>query len=165
MNKKNVKDRALYNKVNTTCHGGKKYHGNEEDYNRGSTKEKNISKQKKMKSGKQHHGLNYNPLYSYLRKHVGEKWSTLHSDIMPRLPSHLKDNPLDYAVLSFKDYSALSDDEKTNCTFRTNEATFHSKMYVDENDLLQFISPTLTINDLKASCNCCTHTLNGKVFK
>lgn len=156
--RKIFEEKPLYRKVNTTCHGGKVYHGNNSKYHRG----KKQDSKDKMKSGQQHHGLDYSPLFGYLRKNVGNKWSELYQKIISRLPSNLKENPLNFSVLSYKDYLNMHEMDKVQETFKFGESSIHSLMYIDENDLLQFVNPDLKVEDMKAPCACCTHTFNGK---
>lgn len=160
--RKEFKEKPLYRKVNTTCHGGKMYHGNHEEYERGT---KQTKKQKsKMKGGQQHHGLDYSPLFGFLRKNVGKKWSELHPKIITRLPSEMRYNPLKFSVLSYKEYLNMYELDEVKEVFGFGESTTHSLMYVDENDLLQFVNPNLTVENMTISCRCCTHTFNGKVI-
>lgn len=155
----NKEIKPLYRKVNTTCHGGKIYHGNNQKYDR--NKKEDLKSKEKMKSGKQNHGLDFSPLYAYLRKNVGKNWNELYSEIKNRLPSYSKYDPLESAVLSYAQYCSLNEDDIKNGYFRDGESSTFSLMYVDESGLLQYVNSNLTVEDFKATCQCCTHTFNG----
>lgn len=47
---------------------------------------------------------------------------------------------------------------------RVGESTYYSSLYVDEKGLLQYVDKTIDHTTLEPSCNCCTHTFNGKRF-
>lgn len=158
--KKNI-DKPLYTKINNTCHGAKKHMIEQKKYNRGKNEPLNL----KSKMVKRNHGIDFTPLFGFLRKNVGKKWDEIHSIILKRLPSNLSyDNPLNYSVLSYDAYLSLNEDDKKNGYFRYGESTTFSQMYIDKNGILQYINPDLTVSDLKATCKCCTHTFNGKII-
>lgn len=162
--RKKFKEKPLYRKVNTTCHGGKLHHGSSsnDEYRRGS--KDSIEKKSKMKSGNQYHGLDFSPLYAYLRKHVGEKWSDIYSKIKPRLPEHSRFDPLESTVLTFQEYTMQKENGRVSEIFGHGESSTHSTLYIDENDILQFVNPNLTAEEIGVSCRCCTHTFNGKLI-
>lgn len=159
-NRKEFKEKPLWTKVNTTCHGGKVYHGNNERYNRG--KKEGADQKSKMKGGQQLHGLDYTPLYGFLRKNVGKLWDEVHSKAIPRLPKDNRFNPFERVVLSHDEWLDLSDEELNKGYFRGGESSYFSQLYVDESGLLKYVNPSLTVNDIPVSCNCCTHSFNGK---
>jgi len=57
----------------------------------------------------------------------------------------------------------MKEDDKKEYV-RTGNSTYFSGMYVEDNGKLQLINPELRAKNMTPSCNCCTHTLNGKVF-
>lgn len=158
----NSKMKPLYRKVNTTCLGGKIYHGNNKKYNRG--KKESIKEKSKMKSGKQYHGLDFSPLYGFLRKNVGQNWSKLHSEIIQRIPKHNKQDPLEDVVISYNEFLEIEEENlKKEGYFRAGESSYYSKFYIDENDNLQYVCKELSVNNIVLSFSNFTNTFNGKV--
>ncbi len=42
------------------------------------------------------------------------------------------------------------------------ESSFYPGLYVDEKGILQQVNPSITRNDVKVTCRCCTHTYIGE---
>lgn len=159
--RKEFKEKPLYSKVNTTCHGGKIHHGNQKEYSR--HKKEDILIKSKMRGGDQNHGLNFSPLYAFLRKNVGKNWNELRSEIKYRIPKKSSRNidPFDGTVLSFKEYQGLTEDELSRPYFGNSESSYHSLLFVDEQGDLQFVNKDFEPEKIKIKCKCCTYTFNS----
>lgn len=146
------KPRPLYRKVNTRTHNVRHGQGGEARWDR-NTKAAQASDAKtgKMRQGLRH-GLDYSPLYKFLLSKVGQDWDAVHSAALARLDH---EDPIWHIV-------ARSETDKRPYV-RTGESSYFSGLYVDHDNRLQLVDPGFTRNDLKPSCGCCTHTLNGQV--
>ena len=102
---------------------------------------------KAMKSGK--YGYDYTPLFRFLLSKVGKKWDDVYSAAVDRL-----DTP--------KPIFWMVELEPKRSIFTFSESTHYHTLTVDENGILVYVDKDATI---KASCPCCTHTLDGKVIK
>lgn len=98
-------------------------------------------------------GLDYTPLFRFLLSKVGSDWNEVFSEAKSRLN---KTEPIYWIV-------ALNENEKEDYK-RIGESSYFSGLYVDKNRKLQLTNPSLQAEDLTPFCDCCTHTLNGKVF-
>lgn len=158
--KSSYEKKPLWRKVNTRTHNVR-HRPYDVKYERGK-KEDDLAKSK-MKSGKKCHGIDLTALYGFLRKNVGKNWDAVKSEALSRLPPEDPRNPyFESVVILFEDYELYTEEEKKYCVFRIGESSYCSTMYVDEDGLLQIVSPNFTAMDLTPSCPCCTHTLNGK---
>ena len=104
--------------------------------------------------GKKQRGLDYTPLYRFLISKVGAQWDEVFSEAKSRLD---KTDPIFTLV-------ALHEHEK-KAIVRTDESTYFSGLFVDEDGLLSFFNPELTAKDMQPSGTCCTHTFNRKLFR
>lgn len=162
--RKNFKEKPLWRKINTTAHGHNFRAG--EKYQRG--KKESIKEKSKMTSSQKFHGLDFSPLFGYLRKNVGKEWDIIYSNVIKRIPKEYTfnngrfTNPIWWGVLKHKEYLGLSDFDKKNGFFISGESSYYSLLYIDENGILQYVSPDLSVEDIKPTCTCCTHTFNGK---
>lgn len=143
LNMKHDKQEKLYRKVNTTARGVHHHKGGDAKYDRNT--KKGISA--KMKNNDRR-GLDFTPLYRYLQSKVGQNFDIVYSAAVKRLDN---DEAIWYIV----------DNEKKS-EYMYNEKAIFSKLYVDENNILQFINPNLKNEDFAPSCPCCTTTFNGK---
>lgn len=100
-------------------------------------------------------GWDYTPLFKYLLSKVGQPWNEIYKDIKPRVNSVV---PIYWMVNRYKNKDELLG------YIRVGESTYYSSLYVDEKGLLQYVDKTIDHTTLEPSCNCCTHTFNGKRF-
>lgn len=160
---KKYEPKPLYRKVNTTAHAVKgrlhRRNDNNPRYERGSFKDEKLKN--KMKTGQQFHGLDFSPLFAFLRKKVGNPWSEVQSEALKRLPNEMLYNPLEKAVVLFKHYQQDPDVYINRPYFINSEASYHSLLFVDENGILQYVNKEFSIDDVKIQCRCCTHSFNG----
>jgi len=98
--------------------------------------------------GTKKRGLDYTPLYMFLLSRVGEPWAPTYQEAQSRLDT---EEPIWRMVHHTKDHSAI---------VRMGESSMFSALFVDSDGILQKIDPDAPIP--RASCNCCTHTFNGK---
>lgn len=164
---KKYEPKPLYRKVNTTTRGVKGRLHRRLD---GGIKHErgvftNDKLKYKMKTGQQFHGLDFSPLYGFLRKNTGRSWDEVKSEALKRLPKENYQDPFIGVVIEYDDY--IDNKEKYDaypavCDF---EASYHSLLYVDEDGILQYIDKTFTIDDVVLTCGCCTHSFNGKPIK
>lgn len=99
------------------------------------------------------HGRDYTPLFRFLYSKVGENWANVYSEAKARLD---KTDPIFLMVKT-----NFNDPNKENNYVRVDEKSYWSKLYVDENNILQIIDPK---DSPSKSCTCCTYSFNGKVF-
>jgi hypothetical protein len=140
--------KPLYRKVNATAHNVDHYKGSDAKYYRN----KKSGIKKSMKKDVQR-GLDYTPLYKFLLSKVDEDWTNVHSEAIKRLDC---EEPIFHLV-------AKDDSEKRDYV-RCGESSYYSGLYVDENNKLKKVNPNFKNEDLTPSCDCCTHTFNGKVL-
>ena len=140
--------KPLYRKVNTKARGVHHYKGSDAKYDR-NTKS---GVKKSMKKDVQR-GLDYTPLYKFLLSKVGEDWTKVHSEAINRLDC---EDPIFHLV--------AEDDSEKRDYVRCGESSYYSGLYVDENNKLQKVNPNFKNEDLTPSCDCCTHTFNGKIL-
>ena len=137
--------KPLYRKVNTKALHHDHNTGSDARHDRNTKKGIN----KSMKKNDQR-GLDYTPLYKFLLSKVGQDWNKVHSEAVSRLD---KEEPIYHMV-------ALHEHNRRD-TVRCGESSQFSGLYVDENNLLQIVNPSVTNETLYPSCHCCTHTFNG----
>jgi len=142
--------KPLYRKENTRVRAAWRIHnvGSDAKYDR-HTK----SGMKKSMKKNVERGLDYTPLYNYLISMVGHDWNEVHSYAIARLD---KPDPIGHIVIKLNDIS------KGDGYVRNGESSYYSALYIDENNILQKVNPELKNEDLYPSCQCCTHTFNGK---
>ncbi|MDU8926049.1 hypothetical protein RXV86_01490 [Alisedimentitalea sp. MJ-SS2] len=103
--------------------------------------------------GQKRHGLDYTPLYRFLQSRVGEDWDGVHAEAVARLD---RQDPIWHLVARRK--------EDRKPLVRVGESTYFSGLFVDGDNRLQRVDPTLNIEDLEPTCGCCTHTFNGQPY-
>ncbi|CAH6975510.1 conserved hypothetical protein [Vibrio chagasii] len=140
--------KPLYRKVNTKARGVHHHFGDDYKFSRGTKQ----GGSKKMKQGVMR-GLDHTPLYKFLLSKVGQPYSLVHSEAVSRL---VKTEPISHMV--------IEDHEDDSGYFRAGESTYYSTLYVDDAGVLQIVNKDVNENTLSPSCQCCTHTFNGKVF-
>lgn len=149
---KDFRKKPLYRKVNTTAHNVGHDKSDEPKYVRNT--KKGISR--KMKKGVKR-GLDYTPLYKFLLSKVGSDWDAIYYEAQHRLD---KEEPIFWMVSLTGEFERGGND-----ICRVGESTYFSRLYVDENNILQKVNPDLSIENLYPSCKCCTHSFNGEVFR
>jgi hypothetical protein len=100
-------------------------------------------------------GRDYTPLFKYLLSKVGLPWKEVYKDVKARVNSTV---PIYWMVNRYKNVDSLLG------YIRVGESTYYSSLYVDDKGILQFVDKSINENTLEPSCNCCTHTFNGKRF-
>lgn len=143
--------KPLYRKVNTTTRVHH-YKGDDAKYDRHTKKgiNKNMAKNK-------HRGLDYTPLFKFLLSKVGQEWDKIYSQAVARLDTA---EPIGWMV----NLHSTEEEIQKEVDYFIVEKAYYSKLYVDDKGILQVINPNLKNEDFKPSCDCCTHTFNGKVF-
>ncbi len=144
--------KPLYRKVNTRARSVRHNFGGDFKYSR-NRKRDSVEQVKGSMHGKKERGYDYTPLFRFLLSKVGEDWNEIYREASSRLD---KTEPI-YWLVAMKE-----EDEKEYV--RTGESTYFSGMYVDDNEKLRLVNPELQAKNLTPFCDCCTHTLNGKVF-
>jgi hypothetical protein len=142
----------LYRKVNTTAFNVHHDFGDDFSSTRNSKKE-TLEQTKGKMFGKKQRGLDYTPLYRFLLSKVGCNWDEVFKEAKSRLDE----------VKPVFGMVALKENEKKDIV-AVGENSYFSGLYVDSNSILQLSNPNLKAKDMKPSCNCCTHTFNGKIF-
>jgi hypothetical protein len=133
----------LYRKVNTKArHVYHHFGGNAK--NSRNTKTGMSTKMKKDVN----RGLDYTPLFRFLLSKIGQNFDQVYSQAVKRLDV---DDPIFWMVDAKREY------------FKMDKAIYPT-LIVDENGNLQQTNPNLTNTDFAPSCDCCTHTFNGKVL-
>ncbi len=145
--------KALYRKVNTTARGVWHRHGADARDERNTKAAKKSAGSRGSMHGKKQRGLDYTPLFRFLLSKVGQDWDKVHSEAVSRLD---REDPIFHMV-------ALREDERA-AYFCGHDNSYFSGLYVDDDNRLALVDPYLTVDDLKPTCGCCTHTFNGERF-
>ena len=149
MNKEKPK---LYRKVNTKARGVHHHFGGDFKDSRNKKRE-TLEQTKGTMFGKKERGLDYTPLFRFLLSKVGFNWDEVFSEAKSRLD---KTEPIFWMV-------ALTQDKKKDY-IRAGESSYYSRLYVDDNAILQITNPNLKAINMEPFCSCCTHTFNGELF-
>ncbi|HET8886471.1 MAG TPA: hypothetical protein VFM70_09005 [Salinimicrobium sp.] len=144
--------KPLFRKVNTRARGVRHNFGGDFKSSRNKKRE-TIEQTKGSMHGKNERGLDYTPLFRFLLSKIGSDWNEVFSEAKSRLD---KTEPIFWVV-------ALNEEDKKDY-IRVGESSYLTGMYVDNDSKLQLTNPELKAKDLTPFCDCCTHTLNGKVF-
>jgi hypothetical protein len=124
---------------------------------------------KSMEGGS--HEIDFTPLYRFLLRSVGKNWEDVHSDAVSRLGDHR--DAVWHIVELPEDSDRISDrllaaghitEEKhriVNAVCRIGDNSMYSKLTI-KNGVLVVFDPYVTNEMLEPSCECCTHTFNGK---
>ena len=142
----------LYRKVNTKARAVRHDFGGDFSKTRNAKKE-SLQQVSGTMYGRKERGLDYTPLFRFLLSKVGSSWDEVYSEAKARLD---KPDPIFWLV-------ALEESEKKDYV-RIGESSCFSGLFVDDDGILQITNPDLRAVDMKPSCNCCTHTFNGKLF-
>jgi hypothetical protein len=145
----------LYRKVNTRARGVRHNFGGDYSNDRNTKAEKEQVKARSTRGtmhGKKQRGLDYTPLFRFLLSKVGEDWTSIHSEAVARLD---KPEPIFWLV-------ALDEGDRQDAV-RVGESSYFSGLYVDEDNKLQKVDPSMGPENIVRYCNCCTWTFNGIV--
>jgi hypothetical protein len=143
----------LYRTENTRTHGVRHRSGGDFARERNSKRERENQSAFGSMHGKKRRGLDYTPLFKFLLSRIGEDWATTYSEAVARID---RPEPIFWMV------STGGIDRKS--VVRIGENTYYSGLYVDERNVLAEVDPSITADDLNPTCECCTHTFNGKRF-
>ncbi|MGH1421101.1 MAG: hypothetical protein ACRBEQ_04725 [Hyphomonas sp.] len=143
----------LFRKVNTRARNVRHDTGGEARWARSQFKTNtNDGSRGSMRSNRQN-GLDYTPLFKFLLSHVGDDWDDVYSEAVSRLPTP---EPIFWMVSNTEPFG--------DGIARIGDATFFSELFVDANNTLQKVDPTIVVEELWPSCSCCTHSFNGIRF-
>lgn len=149
--------KPLYRKENSKARGCNHMTGPDAKHQRGTK----LGIQKNMKQGKQR-GLDYTPLFRFLLSKVGQDWTAVYKEAKSRV---LDESEIFYMVQDEKPirpYVRFERELTVSTYFTYGESTHFSRLFVDENNILQKVDPNLKNEDFAPSCPCCTFTFNGK---
>lgn len=96
-------------------------------------------------------GFDHTPLYKFLLSKVGQDWDAVYSEAVSRLIE--RDRISDLVCNSNK-----------RALVRCGESAMYSGLFIDDNNLLQRVNPSISNEMLYPTCHCCTHTFNGTVL-
>lgn len=150
--KKALNKEPLYRKVNTKAAYCFHWYGSDAAKDRGTKHGIPKSMKKDVRRG-----LDYTPLYKFLLSKVGKEWDAVYSEACSRL---ITDEPIWHMVENNKP----NHQTYFNLGYFINEKSFYSKLFVDENGILQKKDPSITADSFTPSCPCYTHTFNGIRF-
>jgi hypothetical protein len=145
--------KPLYRRVNTKTHRVEHGDGGKYRWERNTKKAKINGSSRGSMHKKHRHGLDYTPLYKFLLSKVGQDWDAVYSAALARLDTK---EPIFNLVALRK--------EEGEPYVRTDESTYFSGLYVDDDNCLAVVDPELTVEQMEPLCPCCTHTFNGKRF-
>ena len=148
-----MEQKPLYRKNNKTTHNGHphldfyygKYNGTRYKYERHTKKakfeeENEISfKGNHYKSMEDEYRYDYTPLFKFLLKCTGKKWSDVWKECQQRLNTT---EPVLYQVINIKKNGLPYFYDMTDVypQHRAGEDTYYSTQYVDENGILQLVN-------------------------
>jgi len=145
--------RPLYRKVNTKARGVNHHVGGDFRHERNSKRFDRSDATRGPMHGRDDRGLDYTPLFRFLLASVGNNWDEIFQEAVARLD---KADPIYWLV-------ARRDEEQQEIV-RIGESSYYSGLFVDESGRLQLVNPRVTVEQLRPSCACCTHTFNGIRF-
>ena len=138
--------KPLYRKVNTKARHV--HHDFGKSFKRVESSSKMVHKDR---------GLDYTPLYRFLISKVGNNWDNVYSEAISRLDRKhylTNENPIFHIV--------SRQDEHDIGYVNLGESSFYSLLFVDDNNILQKVDPSVNETSITPRCSCCTHTFNGK---
>lgn len=150
----------LFRRVNTRTHnvrhnfGGDYRWSRKRNESRGDDSLANESLETlgSMHAGKQR-GRDYTPLFRFLLSCVGRDWAEVHSEAVSRLDDEA---PIFWLV------ARTAAEQRPKVLVGQN--SYYSGLYVDENNRLTIVDPSLSVEQMEPQCSCCTHTFNGQPF-
>lgn len=137
----------LFRSVNTRTHNVRHDFGG--DYRWSRRREGTLEERGTMHAGQQR-GRDYTPLFRFLLSRVGKDWTDVHREAVSR-PD--REEPIFWIV-------ARTEAEQSSYV-RIGERSYYSGLYVDENNRLAVVDPSLSVEQMEPICACCTHTFNG----
>lgn len=144
------REAPLYRRVNTRTHGVRHGWGGAYRWSRHARREDRAARGA-MPSHR--HGLDYTPLFRFLLARVGDDFTDIHREAVARLD---RPDPIFWIV-------ARSEAERQRFV-RVSENTYWSGLFVDADNRLARVDPSLGVEAMEPSCACCTHTLDGVRF-
>jgi hypothetical protein len=147
-----MRSAPLYRSVNTRTHGAR-HGGGDFRHERGTKEARSGDSTRTSMRGGQQHGRDYTPLFRFLLSRVGGPWAEIYSEAKRRLDTV---DPVFWLV-------ARTEADRRDFV-RIGESSYFSGLFIDEAGLLQLVNPRLRPENMKPSCTCCTHTLNGVRF-
>jgi hypothetical protein len=146
-----LEKKPLYRKINTCTWGVRRNDYAGKYRHQRHTKAANARDAVRVSMhGKRRHGFDYTPLFRFLLSRVGRQWSEVFSEAIARLD---RPEPVFWMV-------ALCESERRDY-IRTDEASYFSGLFVDDQGLLAIVAPELTAANMTTFCRCCTHSFNG----
>jgi hypothetical protein len=148
-----MRSSPLYRSVNTRTHGVQ--HGQGGDYRHERNAKSSLMSEANHSSmhSRHMHGRDYTPLFRFLISRVGKPWDEIYAEAKSRLDTV---DPIFWLV-------ARTETERSDFV-RVGESSYFSGLFVDDQGFLRLVNPGLRPQDMKPSCTCCTHTLNGVRF-
>lgn len=143
----------LYRKVNTRARGVHHKKGGRARWERNTKAAKNNEAMRGSMHPGNSNGRDYTPLFRFLLSKVGEDWNAVHSEAVARLDT---EEPIYWMV--------ARNDAERRPTIGIGESSYFSGLYIDDDNRLAIVDPSIKIEDLEPYCSCCTHTFNGKPF-
>lgn len=143
--------KPLYRKVNTCARGIRATHHVGGDFR--NTRKTQTDATWSPMSGRDDRGLDYTPLFRFLLSKVGQDWDDVFREAVNRLD---RSEPIFWLV-------ARSEQERQSLV-RIGESTYYNGLYIDSENVLRIVDPSITVETMIPSCACCTHTLNGVRF-
>jgi hypothetical protein len=142
--------KPLYRTINTRTHHVRHNSGQDSKHDRNT--KNGMGKSMKRDTNR---GLDFTPLYIFLISKIGKNYDDVYSEALSRIPKSEKE------VI---DHLFEDGQDKHFPYVRCGEHSYFSRLTVDKNGLIQKFYPDLTINDIYPSCDCHTHTFDGKVI-
>ena len=150
----NREKEPLYRKTNKRALNYRGNTGGDFRHVRHTKEMANFDGQRMGMGGKKERGRDYTPLFRFLLARVGKKWEDVHKEAVSRLDTQ---DPIWWMV--------AAPGETKNEVVWIGENSRWSGLFIDNDGILQKINPNISIDDLKPTCSCCTHTFNGKVIQ
>lgn len=142
--------KPLYRRVNTRARNVRHRHGGDYRHQRNTKRERDADETRGAMRGHQRRGLDYTPLFRFLLSKIGEDWSEVYGEAAARLDTT---EPIYWLV-------ARQPHERRD-RVRIGESTYYSGLYLDTDNRLRAVDPSLGPETMEPFCSCCTHTFNG----
>jgi len=145
--------KPLYRKLNTTAHGACCHRGPDYAQSRNTKAERRGEKPAVAMHRGKRRGRDYTPLFRFLLSRVGEDWDVVFQEAQARLDTT---EPIFWLVANAP--------HEQSAVVRVGESSYFNGLFVDEDNRLRMVDPTIGPETMEPSCACCTHTLNGVPF-